>query len=86
MRLTYDISQLSAYINWPYFFYAWQVREPAEKERLRREADLMLILTAMTFLSVLASASRVCASRRKVVATSAFPILSVRTMSSRFLR
>ena len=42
MRLTYDISQLSAYINWPYFFYAWQVREPAEKERLRREAETVL--------------------------------------------
>ena len=42
MRLTYDISQLSAYINWPYFFYAWQVRELAEKERLRREAETVL--------------------------------------------
>lgn len=42
MRLTYDISQLSAYINWSYFFHAWQVREPAEKERLRCEAEAVL--------------------------------------------
>ena len=39
MRLTYDISELTPYINWPYFFYAWQVRDEAEKVRLRQEAE-----------------------------------------------
>ena len=39
MNLTYDISELVPYINWPYFFYAWQVRDEAEKARLRQEAE-----------------------------------------------
>ena len=42
MILTYDISELSAYINWPYFFFAWQVKEQAEKDRLRQEAEALL--------------------------------------------
>ena len=41
MKLTYDISQLSAYINWPYFFFAWQVKDEAEKARLQQEAERM---------------------------------------------
>ena len=27
MKLVYDISELIPYINWPYFFFAWQVKE-----------------------------------------------------------
>ena len=42
MIQTYDISQLRAYINWPYFFFAWQVKDPSEKERLRQEAETFL--------------------------------------------
>ena len=42
MKLTYHISELSAYINWPYFFFAWQVKEEAEKDRLRQEAEAVL--------------------------------------------
>ena len=42
MIFTYDISELSAYINWPYFFFAWQVKEQAEKDRLRQEAEALL--------------------------------------------
>lgn len=42
MKLTYDISELSAYINWPYFFFAWQVKEQAEKDRLLQEAEAVL--------------------------------------------
>ena len=43
MKLTYDISELVPYINWPYFFFAWQVKDQAEKERLRKEADDILV-------------------------------------------
>lgn len=43
MKLTYDISELIPYINWPYFFYAWQVKDPAEKARLRKEAEALLV-------------------------------------------
>ena len=42
MIQTYDISQLRPYINWPYFFFAWQVKDPSEKERLRQEAEAFL--------------------------------------------
>ena len=42
MIQTYDISQLRPYINWPYFFFAWQVKDPSEKERLRQEAEVLL--------------------------------------------
>ena len=42
MIQTYDISQLRAYINWPYFFFAWQVKDPSGKERLRQEAEAFL--------------------------------------------
>jgi len=42
MKLTYDISELSAYINWPYFFFAWQVKEPSERARLQQEAEAVL--------------------------------------------
>ena len=42
MIQTYDISILRPYINWPYFFFAWQVKDPSEKERLRQEAEAFL--------------------------------------------
>ena len=42
MKLTYDISALMPYINWPYFFFAWQVKEEKEKMRLHTEADAFL--------------------------------------------
>ena len=42
MIQTYDISQLRPYINWPYFFFAWQVKDPSEKERMRQEAEAFL--------------------------------------------
>jgi cobalamin-dependent methionine synthase I len=42
MIISYDISELIPYINWPYFFFAWQVKEPSEKDRLRQEAEAFL--------------------------------------------
>ena len=42
MIQTYDISQLRPYINWAYFFFAWQVKDSSEKERLRQEAEAFL--------------------------------------------
>ena len=42
MKLTYSISELSPYINWPYFYFAWQVHDPSEKSRLRHEAESLL--------------------------------------------
>lgn len=42
MKLTYEISELIPYINWVYFFYAWQVRDEGEKTKLRQEAVQLL--------------------------------------------
>ena len=42
MKITYDISELVPYVNWVYFFFAWQVKEEAEKVRLRKEAENLL--------------------------------------------
>ena len=42
MTISYDISELIPYINWPYFFFAWQVKESSEKDRLRQEAEALL--------------------------------------------
>ncbi len=42
MILTYDISELVPYINWPYFFFAWQVKDSVEKQRLETEAKAFL--------------------------------------------
>ena len=42
MTLAYDIHELAPYINWVYFFYAWQVKDEKEKSRLRQEAETLL--------------------------------------------
>ena len=42
MKIIYDISELVPYVNWVYFFFAWQVKEEAEKVRLRSEAEALL--------------------------------------------
>ena len=42
MIISYDISELIPYINWPYFFFAWQVKEQSEKDHLRQEAEAFL--------------------------------------------
>ena len=42
MKKTYDIHELVPYINWAYFFFAWQVKDQDEKVRLRQEAEMFL--------------------------------------------
>ena len=42
MKITYDIHELTPYINWVYFFYAWQVKNDDEKAHLRQEAEAFL--------------------------------------------
>jgi cobalamin-dependent methionine synthase I len=38
MKLTYSISELIPYINWVYYYHAWQVKEHDEQHRLHSEA------------------------------------------------
>ena len=42
MIIIYDIHELVPYINWVYFFYAWQVKNEDERARLRQEAETLL--------------------------------------------
>jgi len=42
MKLSYNIPELVPYINWSYFFFAWQIKGQAEKESLRNEAETVL--------------------------------------------
>ena len=42
MTIDYSISQLTPYVNWVYYYHAWQVSEPAEQQRLHDEAMLLL--------------------------------------------
>lgn len=42
MRLTYDISTLEPYINWVYFYFAWQLKDEGEQQRMRSEAEHFL--------------------------------------------
>ena len=42
MILTYDISDLQPYINWVYFYFAWQLIDKAEQQRIRSEAETFL--------------------------------------------
>ena len=42
MKFVYDIPALVPYINWPYFYFAWQVKAEQEKALLREEAQTFL--------------------------------------------
>ena len=42
MILTYDISDLQPYINWVYFYFAWQLKDKVEQQRIRSEAEAFL--------------------------------------------
>lgn len=44
MKITYEVSDIRPYINWPYFDYAWSMsgKQGEEKDRLRRDAEAML--------------------------------------------
>ena len=37
-KLTYDISQLRDYINWSYFYHAWQLKTTAQQMEVKEEA------------------------------------------------
>ncbi len=41
--LHYDIHEIAPYINWVYFYHAWQVRDKDEQLRLRKEAEERLV-------------------------------------------
>lgn len=42
MILHYDFTDVAPYINWDYFYFAWQVKQDEERRRLREEAVELL--------------------------------------------
>lgn len=42
MIFHYHIAELKPYINWVYFYHAWQLQQPAEQQRIREEAESFL--------------------------------------------
>lgn len=42
MIFHYHIAELKSYINWVYFYHAWQLQQPAEQQRIREEAESFL--------------------------------------------
>lgn len=42
MTLHYDLHELQPYINWIYFYHAWQLRQKDEQQRIRQEAEELL--------------------------------------------
>ncbi|MCR5160094.1 MAG: 5-methyltetrahydrofolate--homocysteine methyltransferase [Prevotella sp.] len=42
MTLSYEVSEVAPYINWAYFYFAWQVKQEEEQQCLRKEAEAML--------------------------------------------
>lgn len=42
MIFHYDIPSLVPYINWPYFYHAWQLKETAGQQPMRAEAEAFL--------------------------------------------
>ncbi len=42
MILRYEIHELAAYINWPYFFHAWQLHDKTRQMQLQQEAEQLL--------------------------------------------
>jgi len=42
MIIHYDIADVKPYINWVYFYHAWQLQQPAEQQRIRMEAESFL--------------------------------------------
>lgn len=42
MTISYALSDVAPYVNWAYFYFAWQVKQPQEQQRLRHEAEAFL--------------------------------------------
>ncbi len=43
MRKTYGIHELQPYINWAYYYHAWQLRTPEQQRQSREEAEQKLL-------------------------------------------
>ena len=48
-QLTYAIADVEPYINWLYYYHAWQTTDDGQQRRLRQEADQMLAQLARRY-------------------------------------
>ena len=39
MKIVYEISDLIPYINWAYFYFAWQLKDGSQQQKIRTEAE-----------------------------------------------
>lgn len=42
MILSYDISDVKPYINWAYFYFAWQLKGEEQQQQIRKEAETFM--------------------------------------------
>lgn len=42
MKIVYEIHELTSYINWAYFYFAWQLKDERQQSQIRMEADAFL--------------------------------------------
>jgi len=42
MKIVYEIHELTSYINWAYFYFAWQLKDKRQQSQIRMEADAFL--------------------------------------------
>ncbi len=49
MRKTYEIHELQPYINWAYYYHAWQLRTTEQQRQSREEAEHMLLQLNSTY-------------------------------------
>ena len=45
-KIIYGIDELVPYINWAYFYFAWQLRDSVGQARIRSEAENVLVMIA----------------------------------------
>lgn len=45
-KIIYGIDELVPYINWAYFYFAWQLRDSVGQARIRSEAENVLVMLA----------------------------------------
>lgn len=42
MTFSYQLSEVAPYINWAYFYFAWQLKDERQQSQIRMEADAFL--------------------------------------------
>ena len=49
MKVDYNISSVAPYVNWAYFYHAWQLKQTDEQLRIRQEAEAFMASIEATY-------------------------------------